>query len=402
MADKQTQDMQGSGGHGACAKGAVQKAMGQNVAVDSVWEEVRRLETVEAEFGDVLSGLSASEEKLVAARTMIPLVRQKLNSDPAAVARKRAGILNGYRDAAERNGITWRREMADLESRGMPVWEQERAAMTDQWLTVPDYYVYGGQGPLHSYAEGNCNWEAAFDCKPAFELVHMHHFPELPPADCMAELHRRLDDAAIGALQGPPRVVVDVGCGVGTSTFSLRRSLDRHGFRDAKVLACDLSTHFVTVADYRRLKGDQSAHKWTAEQLRFKHGDGMQLSRLGVADGTADIVMHAKLSHEAPTHVNYMLAKEAAKKLRPGGVVAYVDINASQILKNNPVSNIAQRVAISNEPFFDQFLGLDVHDMYRSAGLEIVAEQASNPDKWPVLEDAPVRVLVARKPVDAP
>ena len=58
-----------------------------------------------------------------------------------------------------------------LESRGLEVWESERAAVEDATLCIPDYYVFGGQGPLHSYDGGNCNWPAAFDAKPAFELV---------------------------------------------------------------------------------------------------------------------------------------------------------------------------------------------------------------------------------------
>lgn len=52
----------------------------------------------------------------------------------------------------------------------------------------------------------------------------------------MAELHRRMDDAMIGAVQcGPITQVVDVGCGGGTSSFSLRASLDRHGFGGARL-----------------------------------------------------------------------------------------------------------------------------------------------------------------------
>ena len=53
--------------------------------------------------------------------------------------------------------------------------------------------------------------------------------------------------------------------------------------------------------------------------------------------------MLAKISHETPSHVWSSLVAAAATALRPGGVVAYVDVNALQILKNNPVSNLANR-----------------------------------------------------------
>merc|ERR1711959_526300 len=344
-----------------------------------------------------------SEDKLLGVSTLIPLLRKKAESDPEALTKKRQGNLTMYRNAAEKCGIQWRAEAAALADRGEETWEQEREALKDQGLVVPDYYVFGGQGPLHSYNQGNCNWEAAFDCKPAFELVHMHHFPELSPTACMAELHSRMDNAAIEAVQceGGVKKVLDVGCGVGTSTYSLRESLDRHGMQDAHVLACDLSSHFVTVAQYRQYHGDMKGFGWGEDKLSFKHGDGLQLTRLGVEPESYELVMLAKLSHETPSHVWTALVHAAVHVLRPGGVIAYVDVNALQILKNNPVSNLANRVAISNEPFFDQFLGVDLHKEFEAVGMEVVADLPSNPDKWPQLEDAPVRVMVARKPLDA-
>ena len=162
--------------------------------------------------------------------------------------------------------------------------------------------------------------------KSAFELVHKHHFPALSPENCMAELHRRLDDATLAAVQcGTVSSVLDVGCGGGTSTFSLRESLDRNGFTAAQLVACDLSTHFITVARHRQLHGDMRGDgpepKWNNERLAFKHGDGLQLRRLGFANESCEVVMLAKVTHEAPTHVNKLLIKEAFRVLKPGGVL---------------------------------------------------------------------------------
>lgn len=388
-------------GQAAAAKGEVQKAMGQNVAIDNMWDGLVQMPAVKDEFSTVLTALDMKDEKQLAVKTLTPLMMAKYDRDPEGIAKKRAAILEGYRNAAEKNGIKWRDYVAELKSRGMDVWEREREAVTNRNLAIADYYVYGGQGPLHSYAEGNCNWEAAFDAKSAFELVHMHHFPQVSPEECMAELHRRLDDATLGALQcsGPVTKAIDVGCGVGTSTFSLRKSLDRHEMKNAKLTALDLSTHFITVARYRQQHGDQSHEGWGEDALEFVHGDGLQLNALGFGDDSVDVVMLAKISHEVPTHANYMMFMQAAKVLRPGGVVGYVDVNPKQILKNNPVSNLVERVAIRNEPFFDQFIGLDMHDVFEKSGLEVVSEVASNAEKWPDISDAPVRVMVARKPL---
>lgn len=169
---------------GGSAKGQVQKAMGQIVAVDNLWDEMSGLEPLQEEFGQMIAQLTPAEHKLLGVSTLIPLLRKKAESDPEALTKKRQGNLTMYRNAAEKCGIQWRAEAAALADRGEETWEQEREALKDQGLVVPDYYVFGGQGPLHSYNQGNCNWEAAFDCKPAFELVR----PLQQPPALLAEL----------------------------------------------------------------------------------------------------------------------------------------------------------------------------------------------------------------------
>merc|ERR1712232_566863 len=114
-------------------------------------------------------------------------------------------------------------------------------------------------GTLHSYDEGNSCWEAAFDLPcGAYELVHAHHFPDVKAQDCFFKLHRALDDATIDALKGgQAKVAVDVGCGAGTSTYSLRETLNARGLESCELTGIDLSDYFVTVANYRLREGDK-------------------------------------------------------------------------------------------------------------------------------------------------
>jgi hypothetical protein len=163
-------------------QGAVQRAMGMEpTIVDTIWKDFMAIKGVSEEFGPLLAQLESRpfEEKIVAVQTLVPLMKFRINEDPEALAKKRAGVLAGYRAAAAKNGIPWADDLETFRARGMDTWESEREALEDKELAVPDYYAYGGQGPLHSYASGNCCWEAAFDVKSAFELVHMHHFPQL-------------------------------------------------------------------------------------------------------------------------------------------------------------------------------------------------------------------------------
>ena len=43
---------------GGSAKGQVQKAMGQIITVDNLWEQMRALEPLEEEFGEMMAKLS--------------------------------------------------------------------------------------------------------------------------------------------------------------------------------------------------------------------------------------------------------------------------------------------------------------------------------------------------------
>jgi len=330
--------------------------------------------------------------KLLGVKTLLPVATEKVLSQPEANSSKRKGILEGYRGKAAGKGIPWKESMDSLRARGIDVWEAERAACVDPTVIEPSYWDVGGKGTLHSYDEGNCCWEAAFDAAMgAYELVHAHHFPDVPAQECFFKLHRELDNATIDALQGgSANVAVDVGCGTGTSTFSLRDTLNSRGLEGCELTGVDLSTHFLAVAKYRLREGDK---KGTAGKLNFIHGDAL---RTGMKDGAADIFMASAITHEMPQQASERLIEEAARVLRPGGVLGYFDLNPVQLLRDNPVSNIVDRVAISNEPFLHEFLAFDLEKSLRTNGFELEI-RATNSAKWPEWTDCPCRIVVARK-----
>lgn len=385
----------GKGSGKAQALGAVQQAFGAaEKGYEKAWEAMTSTEEFKSEWGEVLNKMSPMEQKLLSIRTLLPVARVKVQSEPESNSKKRAGILQGYRGKAAGKGIPWKESMEHLSSRGMDVWEKEREACTDAALVYPAYWDIGGKGTLHSYDAGNCCWTAAFDLPVgAYELVHAHHFPDVPAQECFFKLHRALDDATLDALEGgPANVAVDVGCGAGTSSFSLRETLNSRGFESCQLSALDLSTYFIAVAQYRLTAGDK---KGTAGSLDFRHGNALDTKR---ADGEVDIFMASAITHEMPKASSEALIAEAARVLRPGGVFGYFDLNPVQLLRDNPVSNIVDRVAISNEPFLDDFLEFDLQAALKNNGLELVEIRSTNKEKWPNWEDCPCRILIAKKP----
>jgi ubiquinone/menaquinone biosynthesis C-methylase UbiE len=313
-------------------------------------------------------------------RTLIPVARQKILAEEEATRKKR-------------KGIPWKQSMEELHSRGLETWEKEREACTDPTVAIPSYWELGGKGTLHSYDSGNCCWEAAFDLPMgAYELVHAHHFPDVPAQECFFKLHRELDNCTIDALDGgPARVAIDVGCGAGTSTFSLRQTLNSRGYESCNLTAIDLCTYFIAVARHRIKAGDK---KDMQGNLEFLHGNALNVNK---ANGEVDIFMASALTHELPTLASEQLVAEAARVLRPGGVFGYFDLNPVQLLRDNPVSNLVDRVAISNEPFLDEFLAFDLEASLKANGLDLVQMRSTNTEKWSNWEDCPARIVIARK-----
>ena len=375
------------------ALGAVQRAFGgAEKGYDEMFGVMAQTPQFQKEFGPVVQKMSDTDQKLLNINTMLPVAKARVLSEPEAWTVKRKAILEGYRDQAAAKGLPWRESMEALRKRGMAVWEKEREECTDPTVQEPAYWEIGGKGTMHSYDDGNCCWEAAFDvAMGAFELVHMHHFPDVPPQECFHALHRKLDDCTIDALKGPARVAVDVGCGGGTSTFSLRETLNSRGLESCELTGFDLSTHFIAVARHRLKNGDR---KGIAGKLNFNHGNALAVPK---KDGEVDIFMASALTHEMPKQSCEQLFVEAARVLRVGGVFGYFDINPVQLMRNNPVSNLVDRVAISNEPFMHEWLAFDPQEAFRKNGFEVVAIRPTNEAIWPDWQNCPCRIIIARK-----
>merc|ERR1711920_326739 len=114
--------------------------------------------------------------------------------------------------------------------------------------------------------------------------------------------------------------------------------------------------------------------------------------------GEVDILMASAITHELPRKASEDLICEAARVLRGGGVFGYFDLNPVQLLRDNPVSNLTDRVAIANEPFLDEFLAFDLEESLVRNGFEVLEIRATNKAKWSEWQDCPCRIVIARKP----
>ena len=138
---------------------------------------------------------------------------------------------------AEAIGVPWRDNVKQLSDRD---WDSELAAIQNPDLQYPDYYTTS----FHAYEEGNLSWKAAWEVESAARAVHAKIWSEGDVnGDTMLRqsYHQVLEQLLIA-----PATILDLGCGVGMSTFTLQQV-----YVQARVTGLDLSTYFLSVARYR-------------------------------------------------------------------------------------------------------------------------------------------------------
>ena len=344
-------------------------------------------------FSQLLDWAAKLFGKLTVIKIVLPSFKIYFSLRPSKNSLRRAGVLNTFKNVAEKRGVSWRTDAASLESRGLDVWEAERAAITDSRVVTPSYYEAHGQGTLHSYDQGNACWPAAFDAPSAYMLVHLHHYPNLTPQESFDQIHDDMHAPGLARLPAAsgPVTCLDIGCGVGTSTFALQTCLRKYGREKATILGVDLSTHFVAVAAHRNKSAPASP------AVTFAHGDGSSLGAIGVADASFDYVTVSEVTHELPQGATRKLLAEIARVLKPGGVLAYLDLNPTQALRDNTVQALTERIALQNEPYYHEYLAFDMEAGMRAAGLTNLQPTWVNTAKNKTAIDCSLRILIATK-----
>lgn len=250
---------------------------------------------------------------------------------------------------AEANGIDWGGALDWIRAQGFDEAEVDSLA---RGVEVPAYY----RAPFHAYDEGNLCFEAAWEQEIASAAVGARNFPLAPDGE---EAFRTSFDealASIGATCPEGGVLVDVGCGTGTSTRRLARQFPRA----ASVLGLDLSPHMVAVG--RRLlqlaPADRTRGEWIT---RVEHDARISLevrdaARTQLADESVDVVALTLVIHELPPAEIGRACREALRVLRPGGQlwVCEMDFETDGYVKlrANPLLFSLIR---STEPYLDEY-----------------------------------------------
>jgi ubiquinone/menaquinone biosynthesis C-methylase UbiE len=145
--------------------------------------------------------------------------------------------------------------------------------------------------------------------------------------------------------------ILDMGCGFGKSTWPMKQA-----FPDAEVIGVDLSGPCLTLAATR------ASERGLA--VSFVQADAADT---GLEAGTFDLVTSTMLIHEVPLETLAAMFREAARLLRPGGLLRFLDFQPTGDGFRD--LTIVEHGARNNEPFLPPMMAADLPAMAGAAGL---------------------------------
>ena len=265
---------------------------------------------------------------------------------------------------AERNGIPWRQRREELRLAAEPL----RSSSMSAGVHPPDYYI----ARFHAYEQGNLCWQAAAEAEQATDAMALRVWPDqqLTPVKAQQMLRDAIHAAVEPLLNGVQHRVLDLGCSVGVSTQALARWLNsraaQRGELSPELIGLDLSPDMLAVARVRDREALVSEWRHAAAEAT------------GLAAGSIDLISLQFVCHELPQQATHAVLKEAARLLRPGGVLVMVD--------QDPASSVLQRLPApvatllkSTEPYIEQYFSLDMPLALQQEGFRDLSISACDP-----------------------
>jgi SAM-dependent methyltransferase len=269
---------------------------------------------------------------------------------------------------AERRGIAWRARREALHAMAEPL----LATSTNPATQPPAYYL----ARFHAYEAGNLCWQAACEAEQATDAMALRIWPDEPlrPAEAQQRLRLAIYNALGPSLEGPVRRALDMGCSVGVGTQALKTWLEDWQGTGVQVEGLDLSPHMLAVARAReaeRAEATEPAGRTSASTSTIGVWHHAAAEATGLPSQSYDLVTLQFVCHELPAAATRAVFVEAARLLRPGGVIVQVDQDPDSAVIRRLPAPIATLLK-STEPYLEDYFSLDLPAELAAAGFERV------------------------------
>jgi len=266
------------------------------------------------------------------------------------VPQARASIVK----TAESNGIQWMNAKA---------WLNEQLTIKDyNQVVYPKYY----QQSFHAYQDGNLSYDAAVEQELASRAVGARNFPKF--GEKGEDVFRDSFDKALSSIGAricdPPtevgkQVIVDFGCGTGTST---RRLAKQYPDVD-QLIGIDLSPYFVDVGTTLlelapNAIDENGSSGWITsidpdERIELRQGD---MANTSIPSNSVSVVNLSLVVHELPTSVAKQVVSEAYRILQPGGQLWISEMDfESTAYKAQRENALLFSLLRATEPYLDEY-----------------------------------------------
>ena len=237
---------------------------------------------------------------------------------------------------AEKVGIDWNGLVLE-NKKDMERLKEIYDEITDNSIIYPKYYTQ----PFHGYDTGNLNWDAALEGEAATLSMAINYWKEANPVKTQDWLRYNITNNINHYMcEYSPYLtmdnILDVGCSVGISTEFLYKT-----FREAKkVDGLDLSPFFIAMAKLRSEKFNFP--------IEYYHKNAEQISNFN--DNSYDLIVCNFIFHELPEQASKNIINEIYRLLKPGGVIAIVDITPKVVNDNFLLSKFRKWAFEVTEP----------------------------------------------------
>ena len=267
---------------------------------------------------------------------------------------------------AEKVGIPWKQSSSSFsESHTFQMLQTWKRRIENTSIVYPDYFLK----PFHGYEYGNMEWKAAFENEAATYSISANYWKYVPYKRAEQWMRNNASHAihkyCVEQHVDREKIynIVDIGCSVGISTEHLAKA-----FPKANVWGLDLSPYFLSVAQYRAEEKGSG--------IQYVHANAEEIP---MREDKIDMVAVNFMLHEVPYSARTNILQELYRILKPGGLLAILDLDRSRIAGHLAYNPFRQWAFEITEPHIQDYYTYSISESMYNAGFEHIQKTKNDP-----------------------